>query len=1190
MPQSDNYSQLIAKLDQFIRKYYINQLIRGSLYTLGFILSLFLVVSLLEHNFYFSVNARKGLFFGFLLLSTGAAYFWIFRPLLQYFRLGKVISHAQAASIIGDHFQSVQDRLLNILQLKEQSEQEANNSLLLAGIDQKAEQIKLVPFRKAIDLSKNRKYARYALPPLLLLLILLFAAPSMIKDSTYRLINNNQEFERPAPFSFELVNSNLEVVQYENFPIEVLINGNQLPNEVYVEVEGFPYRMKKLGPNRFAYQFNNVQKNIGFRLVSTPVSSKEYTLEVLQKPNIMGLEVDLDYPSYTGRKDERLSNIGDLSVPTGTQINWNLNTAFTDTIWMFFAGSGAQEQAQRKGTALFSFQKQALKSELYKLYISNINLPKADSVTYSISVTPDRYPVIEAQEFVDSTLEKVRFFAGNASDDYGLLNLSFNYQLTDENGRQQPLQTVKLANPNGKKVAFDHYFDLTSLGLKPGEQVTYYFEVYDNDAINGNKVARTQLMQFAMPTVEEFKAMAEANDEKIKKNLEESLRESKQIQEDLKEARDKLLQEKELNWQNRKELEKLLERQQQLQLQLQEAQEDFNENLQNQDEFSEQDEETRKKQEKLQKLFEETINEETLELMQKIQELLEELDKDQALEMMEEMQMDDEEMELEIDRLLELYKKLELEQELQETREQLEELAEDQEELSQKTEETDSDLENEENESDSEQEENNTGEQEEGEENQKTENQEGEKEQGENQNNQEENQGQQEKSEQEKQTQDQKEQNQAPQDPQEQIQKEQEQINQEFQQIMEQMEQIEQKNQELENPQNLGDQQEQMEQIQQDLEQIQQQLQKQENQGASQKQKKAAQQMRQMAQEMQSMMQSGQMQQMSEDIDALRQLLENLVGLSFDQEDLIEAFTETNLNTPKYVSLIQDQFKLKDDFGLVEDSLQALAKRVFQIESYVTEKVSEINSNLDNSIEELEERRISPAIDHQQRTMKNVNDLALMLSETLNQMQQQMASMMMSMQKSQQPGQQSSQQGQEPKDRISKGQQKLNEDMRKASEQMRRQREGGEGGSAKEFAEMARRQAELRKALEEKQKELRQSGQGDPKIQEILEKMDQIEKDLVNKKLTNELLQRQQDIISRLLEFENAERQQEFEEKRKSETARQVPPIRPQALEEYLRKREAEVEQYKTVSPNLKPYFKSLVEEYLKKLSETEGQ
>jgi hypothetical protein len=99
----DNYTLLIDKLDGFIRKYYINQLLRGSLYTVGTVLGLFVLFNVLEYYFYFGTAMRTAMLWSFLLLSGGALYFWVAMPLLHYFRLGSVISHEQAASIIGNH-------------------------------------------------------------------------------------------------------------------------------------------------------------------------------------------------------------------------------------------------------------------------------------------------------------------------------------------------------------------------------------------------------------------------------------------------------------------------------------------------------------------------------------------------------------------------------------------------------------------------------------------------------------------------------------------------------------------------------------------------------------------------------------------------------------------------------------------------------------------------------------------------------------------------------------------------------------------------------------------------------------------------------------------------------------------------------------------------------------------------------
>ncbi|MCB9038106.1 MAG: DUF4175 domain-containing protein [Lewinellaceae bacterium] len=1106
MATHDNYRLLINKLDQFIRKYYINQMIRGVLYSVGLILALFLAMALLEYYNYFDTGIRKAMFYSFIGVSAVALGYWVFTPVLHYFRLGKVISHEQAAQIIGGHFADVKDKLLNILQLKHQSGQAYNQELILAGIDQKSEEIKPVPFPNAIDLSKNRKYLRYALPPLLLLIVILFINANLITDSTSRIINNNKAFKKPAPFSFQVENSQLKAIQFEDFPLAVRIEGDQLPNEVFIDIDNYQYRLTKEAPNLFTYRFNNVQKEVDFFLFSSGVESENYTLDVLKKPNVAGFDVKLDYPAYTERKDEELSSIGDLVVPVGTNIDWVFNALNTDNIRLLFSGKQEVAEATRFSEGLFTYKKRALQDETYKLYVSNKALPNADSISYTISVVPDLYPNISAEKFQDSTDLKLLYFVGSASDDYGLLNLSFNYRIKNAKGEQGEPQAIKLNKPAGKQIEFDHTFDLNEMDLKPGDEVTYYFEVFDNDGVNGSKSARTNLMVFAMPTVKEFEAMAEENNEQIKQDLKKSLEESKKIQEDMKKMREKLLQEKDLDWQSRKELEKLLERQKELEKQIEQAQKSFEENRKNQEEFSEMDEEILEKQDKLQKLMEEVMSEEMRDLMKQIEELLQELGKDEALEMMEDMELSDEQLEKELDRMLEMFKQLELEQEMQQAIDKLQELAKEQEELSQETEQ-------------------------------------GKKEQDE-------------------------------------LEKKQEEIDEEFQDVKEKMEKIEEKNQELEQPRELGDREEQMEDIQQDIDQSQQQLQQNQNKNASQSQKKASQKMKDMAEAMSMMMQSAEMEQMEEDIQALRQLLENLVGLSFDQEALIDKFNLADINTPRYVELVQEQFKLKDDFRLVEDSLQALSKRVFQIESFVTEKVTEVKDNMKESLEDLEERRKPQASDHQQRVMKNVNDLALMLSEVMNQMQQQMSGMMAGNQMCNKPGGEG-QQGKTPKDKLSQGQQSLNEQMKQMKERM----EKGKGeGTSKEFAEMAARQAAMRKAMKEKQKKLQEQGKGNKELQELIDQMDKSEEDLVNKRLTNEMMKRQQDILTRLLEHEKAERQREYDEQRKAEQASQQERRMPPSLEEYIKKREAEVEMFKAVSPALKPYYKSLVEQYLNSL------
>ncbi len=1160
--EKSSYSLLIEKLDQFIRKYYINQLVRGALYSIGLIVVAFLLFSLAEHFFYFGTTVRKVLFFSFLVISGVTLFRWVLLPIIHYFQLGKVISHDQAADIIGNHFTDVRDKLINVLQLNRQLDQVSSRALINASIEQKTAEIQPVPFQSAIDLAKNRRYLPYALPPLLILLGILIGAPSLIKDPAHRIIKNNSTFERAAPFYYEVLNNSLEVPQYEDFKLALKIQGDFLPQQAFVDVGGFQYRMKKEADNEFSYVFNNVQSDQTFHFSSEGVESEDFTLSVLKKPNILDFETQLDYPAYIKRRDETLSNVGDLVIPQGTKVDWIIQSINTQELLFQMEGERA-EQARSLDENTYTISKRVFSNSGYKMIIGNDALPKGDSVSYIISVVPDLHPSISLKQFVDSSDQKLLYLVGDASDDYGLRRLTFNYSISNEGSIKVGPVVEEMDDPKSKRIGFDHLFDINKLELAPGDEITYYFEVWDNDGVSGSKSSRTSMLKYAQPTVEEFERKEDENEESIKQALDKAKDESKKIKEDFKALREKMLQEKSLDWQMKKELENLLDRQKSLENELDQAKEKFQENLENQQEFAEPTEEMLEKQKKLEELFEELADEETRELMEKIQELLEELNKDEALQMMEQMEINEEELSLELERLKELFKQLELERDLKLQIDKLQELGEEQEELSEVTKEAAEDTEE--------------AYQEESEE---AENEEPAAESEEKQDG--EDTGSQEQEQQPNASdEDNKESDKS-------LEEQQEDINESFEDIQKALENLEKKNEELQKPKELGDDnQEQMDDIQQDLNQSLQQLQQNQKSNASKSQKNAGQKMQQMAQQMQQQMESGEMEQMEEDMQAMRQLLENLVGLSFDQEDLMENLNRAHTSTPKYTELVQHQHKLEDDFHLIEDSLLALSQRVYQIESFVLEKVSEIKGHMDKSLKLLEDRKKAQASDNQQRTMKNVNDLALMFSESMNQMQQQMAAMMSGSQMCTKPGGAKPKDGQGniPMDKISEGQKGLNGEMKQMKEGMK---DGTmkEGGTSKEFAQMAAKQAALRKALRDIQKQKQSQGQGSKELEEILGEMDKIETDLVNKRLTNEMLKRQEDILTRLLESERAEREREYENKRESNTAKEVDRPLPPSIEKYIKEREAQIEPFKTVSPALRPYYKQLVEEYYKSLKD----
>ena len=126
-----NYALLIEKIDEFIRKYYLNKIIRGSIYLAASLFGSYVLVTMAEYYGNFSPVIRTVLFYGFIGLNLTILTRWIILPSMAYMRLGKTIDHEQASAIIGDHFGDVKDKLINTLQLKKLAESSSAHLALI---------------------------------------------------------------------------------------------------------------------------------------------------------------------------------------------------------------------------------------------------------------------------------------------------------------------------------------------------------------------------------------------------------------------------------------------------------------------------------------------------------------------------------------------------------------------------------------------------------------------------------------------------------------------------------------------------------------------------------------------------------------------------------------------------------------------------------------------------------------------------------------------------------------------------------------------------------------------------------------------------------------------------------------------------------------------------------------------------
>ena len=336
MHKSSSYDILEQKLNTFIRKYYQNILIRGVILFVALVSFLFLSANIYEYFAYSGTLIRGILFYSILLLILLVAIRMIVRPILKIMGIGKTLSYEEAASIIGKHFPEIDDKLLNTLQLQQQLNDEHNPSIALlnASIDKKTDEMKPFSFPSVVNFNNNKKYIKYLLIPLLLIAFIFFYNPSVFTESTTRIVNYTTHYEKPAPYTFSVTPNSLQTIQGEDYQITVSVDGEELPNEVFVEYNNKNYRLTKQGPSTHTYVFKNIQKNTTFNIHTEEVHSKNYTLKVYPKPVMLNFSIELTYPTYISKPNELINNNGNLNVPRGTKATWKFYAKNTDTVGM----------------------------------------------------------------------------------------------------------------------------------------------------------------------------------------------------------------------------------------------------------------------------------------------------------------------------------------------------------------------------------------------------------------------------------------------------------------------------------------------------------------------------------------------------------------------------------------------------------------------------------------------------------------------------------------------------------------------------------------------------------------------------------------------------------------------------------------------------------------------------------------
>jgi hypothetical protein len=1143
-------ARLRTRLQDTTRRMTWAELAFGAAVALGTVAAVWFVATLLEASFWLGTTARTALAAAVGTVGIGVAGAMLARPLGRLLGLLPGPSDEAVARKVGEHHPQVSDRLVNLLQLADGKRSHAPAPFIDQAVQQLAADLDDVSFNEIEDFGRARRAARLASLPLAAVLAFLLLAPSTFLDASERLLAPGTAFDRPAPFQLTVQPGAATLVRGDSLRITVRATGDAPATITLLRRKTPDTPPERItlradsGPT-FRHTFPAVRESFQYRLGTAPVQTAWYPVEVRSRPLVRRLQLTVTPPGYTGLPSRTLNaNVGDVSALPGTTVDVaaTLGGPPVDAARLVFGDSTTHPLTVQQGTARGDFVLR--RAGTYTLQLESTNgIPNRYPIQYQLSLQSDARPSVRflqptgPKELSKDLTQPLRV---QLSDDFGFTRAALYYRVAQQRfgEGQDDFSSVRLPlpNPGQTEQQIAHQWLLaqdTGLDPESGDVIAYYVKAWDNDTVSGPKSGRTATQRLRMPSLTEQYEELDETQNQARDQMNRLRQRADSVRQQFQQLRDELRRTRKADWQDHRQLQRIEKKQNSLDQGVEKLSKQVQEMNRQMQRNNLSDSELSRKFEELQKVIDDIDSPELEKAIDQLRKAMENNNLRQMQQAMEKVQKQESDYREQLDRTLSLFKQLKARQKLDEMSRRAGELSEIQKTLSEKTGERMS-----ENTPDS----TATAEPERSSDeasSDATESSPSDADEEQPPSSSTDSTGtrppsstsadstdQRRSSPQQKQTSPQKTSG-ANED----LASEQERAAEKMRKLEEALKKAQQEMQDVQSAprkklKNLN-QQLQQQDLPRQMQQNSRQLRRQQMQDAQQGQQQMQQTLKQMQKRLSQM--KGQMQSKQRQINVagLRSALENTLYLSKEQEALRARVNELAGDGPTIRSFAQDQNQLSTGLKGVADSLRTIAKNVPQMSRKVQQVTGNALRAMETATTALDQRKSGKATGHQKTSMMHLNELALLLSNLLEQMQNQQgggsgSSMQKMMQKMKQ---------------MSGRQQKLNSQIQKYLNEVQGKRLSPDQEQRRK--ELARKQRQIKQQIQNMDvgSDARRKLMGD--LQKIAEQMEQSAKELEQgQRPSRDLLDRQQQILTRLLNAQSSLRTQGKKKERTGQSAR----------------------------------------------------
>lgn len=669
-----------------------------------FIGATFILFSVMEGFFRFSTSVRP-VFLGFIILLTiGLGGFYFF-PLFRIIKgNNNSLSDENLAKKIGNKYPDIRDNLVNSLQLLKEFESNKtifSPSLIAETINNTGMKFRGYDFDLCLDYEEIKKYFKYFSVFVIGTLAIISINAGSFADSVTRLMNPATEYVIPASFTMSIKPGDVEVIRNDPLSLLTLIDG-QDPEKIFLmmkdedENEFSEYEITGTSPE-YKYDIDKVRKSFEYYVIAEEktgiftnrkIISPIYNVVMIYPPQIRKMKIHLDHPNYSGLEDVFLEdNVGDVSALTGTMLSMNLTInkriskgyiEFSDGTKLDISITGT------RGEAKFKVEKNVN----YKVILEDEKGIKNNfPIEYKINRIIDDYPfiqIISPGEDTDLTKDKEQTLGFRTSDDFGVSRLRLGYKIIDGEA------IAKLSNPDDMKNEttenieftfinlpfnkskngvneFLFKWNLNNVSLFPDDRILYFAEAYDNDNVTGPKKSRTESFFIRYPSLDELFEDAYNTQEEQQDRLEEVLDESKELTKKLEELSRELKTSQAVDYEQQKMAEDVIKKQEEILDNIDQIKKEMDELVEKFEDNDLLSAQTLDKYKELQELFQELLSDEMMQKMQELQNAMQNSEKmEDVNNSMDEFNSMQEEFTKKLERTMNILKRLQIEQTMDE--------------------------------------------------------------------------------------------------------------------------------------------------------------------------------------------------------------------------------------------------------------------------------------------------------------------------------------------------------------------------------------------------------------------------------------------------------------------------------------------------------------------------------------------